>query len=159
MRAGLVWSVCTLVLVLVPPAGAEEPLVFPGLPDQPSVGLSQSGLLDHSRFDVRHSMSFGMSSTSLGTSSGGLWITELGYRISDPLRVSVDIGAALDTGGGPVNHSPVFVHGFNLDYRPSRNFQVSVSYRNAPGGVSPALGMRPGRLGWTATGPRLGDDR
>lgn len=116
----------------------------------PSSGLLQSGLLDFSRFDVKHSLNYGVASGSAGTQSGGLWLTEVGYRISDPLRISVDVGAALNTDGGPVlSENSFFLHSLNLDYQPSKNFSLHVSYVNLPQNTSlfshqGMLGRRPG---------------
>lgn len=112
----------------------------------PSTSLLRSGLLDFSRFDLSHSVSFGYSSGTGGSRSGGLWLTRLGYRVSDPLRVSVDVGATLDPSGQGafLSEKSFFLKGFNLDYRPSKHFLVHVSYVNLPPNAATALGYRQG---------------
>ncbi len=126
-----------------------NPRAFTGIASEPSTGLLNSGLLDLSRFDVRNSLTYGVSSYSgYGTRSGGLWTTELGYRLSDPLRVSVDVGAVLDPQNGNLfSEKNVFLQGFNLDYAPSRHFQLNVSYQNVPAAVNDVFGYRGSPLG------------
>jgi hypothetical protein len=107
--------------------------VIEGLQPEPSRSLLGSGLLDASRFSLRHSVSYGVYSGSEGSRSSGLWLSELGYRLADPLEVSVDVGMVLDPERGELfNAENVYLHGLNLDYRPSRNFQMRLSYRNLP---------------------------
>ncbi len=126
------------------------PPALRGIGTEPSAGLLNSGLLDFSRFDVRNSLSYSFSSSSqFGSQSAGLWLTEFGYRISDPLRVSVDVGATLDPSSENLfSEKNIFLRGFNLDYRPSRNFQLNVSYVNTPPAAATALGYR----GWPYAG-------
>ena len=108
----------------------------------PTAGLLKSGLLDLSRLVVSHSLSFASTSGTYGSQSGGLWVTRLGYRLSYPLRVAVDFGAVLDTSGDGafLSERNVFLRGFELDYRPSKLFQLNVAYHNWPAQASPALG-------------------
>lgn len=123
--------------------GSNPPGLAGGI-TEPSAGLLHSGLLDLSRFDIHHSLSFGYTSSSAyGPQSGGLWLTEIGYRVSDPLRISVDVGATLTPGGESLlNEKSFFLGGFNLDYRPSRHFQLNISYVNLPARAATALGYR-----------------
>lgn len=141
-----------------------NPQALAGIGSTPSVGLLRSGLLDFSRFDVSHSLTYGVSSSStFGTRSGGLWLTELGYRISDPLRVSVDVGAVIDpSGDGPLfSEKNVFLRGFNLDYQPSKSFRLNISYLNTPPNAASVLGYDyPGAgLGYRPYGPFRGSGR
>jgi hypothetical protein len=141
-----------------------NPQALTGVSTPPSAGLLRSGLIDLSRFDISHSLSYGVSSSSsFGTHSGGLWLTEIGYRIADPLRVSVDVGAALDTdGGGPIlSEKSFYLRGFNLDYQPSRTFRLNISYVNTPPNAASVLGYDyPGTgLGYRPYGPFRGLDR
>lgn len=124
--------------------GAAVPPALQGFASAPSAGLLNSGLIDFSRFDVRHSLSYSMSSGSgYRSQSAGLWQSELGYRISDPLRVSLSVGATITPGGESLfNERSVFLQGFNLDYRPSKNFMLNISYVNMPPEAAQALGYR-----------------
>jgi hypothetical protein len=142
----------------------EAPGPLTGFNPTPSVGLLSSGLIDLSRFEVSHRLSYGVSSSSFGgTRSGGLWTTRLGYRLSDPLTMSVDVGAAIDPmGDGPMfSEKNIFLKGFNLDYTPSRNFSIHVSYLNQPPNAASILGYDyPGTgLGYGPTGMFRGLDR
>ena len=123
-----------------------NPSAFSGMASEPSVGLINSGLIDLSRLEVNHSLSFGYTSSSaLGSQSGGLWSSRFGYRLSDPLHISVEVGATLDPAGDSMlNEKSFFLGGFNLDYRPSDKFQLNISYVNTPRRAYPALGYRPG---------------
>lgn len=122
------------------------PMVISSTSPSPSTSLINSGLINFSSLEISHSLSYGVSSSSLGTASGGLWVTQLGYRIAEPLRISMDIGATINTmGGGPVlSQKNIYLKGFNLDYQPGKNFQLHISYQNIPPGA--ALGyLRPGQ--------------
>jgi len=147
----------TAALALVAGAGTASaslpnnaPTVLQGIGTEPSAGLLNSGLLDFSRFDVHNSLSYSFSSSSqFGSSSAGLWLTEFGYRVSDPLRLSVAVGATLDPSSESLfSEKNIFLRGFNLDYRPSRNFQLNVSYVNTPPAAAQALGYS----GWPYAG-------
>jgi len=118
---------------------------------EPSRGLVGSGLFDASRFSLRNSVSYGVASGSQGSRSSGLWLSEIGYRLADPLHLSVDVGAVLNpTNGEFLSTDNIYLHGFNLDYHPSGKFQVSLSYRNIPGNAAAAQ--------WLSRGGSLFDD-
>jgi hypothetical protein len=127
----------------------------------PSPSLLNSGLLDFSRLDISHSLSYSFSSSSHGSYSGGLWVTGIGYQISNPLRVSMDVGMLIDSNGdGPVvSEKNIFLRGFNLDYQPSKTFRLHIAYTNQP--PNAALGYHyPGYgLGYRSWGSPLGLDR
>jgi hypothetical protein len=146
------------------PATASIPDATPpsiaNMTPSPSVGLIRSGLLDLSRLELSHSLSFSVSSSSWGTHSGGLWLTRAAYRISDPLRLAVDVGAALDPmGDGPLlDENSFFLRGLELDYRPSKHFQLNISYVNLPAKAASTLYGRHG-LGYRSWGSPLGLER
>lgn len=123
---------------------SSNPQALAGTVTEPSVGLLNSGLLNLSRFDIHHSLSFGYTSSSAyGSQSGGLWLTQIGYRISDPLRISVDLGATLTPDGNSLlSEKSFFVGGFNLNYQPSKKFQLNISYVNLPSRAATALGYQ-----------------
>ncbi len=133
---------------------ASNPRAMAGISSAPSVGLLNSGLLNLSRFDIHNSLSYSVSSSSFGTRSAGLWLTEIGYRVSDPLRVSVDVGATLNPASDQLfSEKNVFLHRFDLDYRPSDKFQLNLSYVNMPPDAATALGYHnwgyfPGSRPW-----------
>lgn len=114
-----------------------------GSPLPRSGGLPGGSLLDPDRLSLRHSLSFGYASSSgAGDRSSGLWLTEIGYRFSQPLFLSVDVGASTASGSGyEGNGQDVFLGGMSLQYRPSRHFQMSLSYRNVPSSAQPAYWM------------------
>ncbi len=117
-------------------AGGPDP-IFLGGSNVPSSGLLKSGLLDLSRLQVTNSLTFATSSSSLyGNQSAGLWMTRFGYRVSNPLRVAVDVGAVLNTSGdGPVlNEKNLFLKGFEMNYAPNNHFQLNVAYQHWPAG-------------------------
>lgn len=125
---------CALIVAAPVFAGGPDS-IFLGGSQNPSTGFLKSGLLDLSRLSVSNSLTFGTSSSSLyGSQSGGLWLTRFGYRVSNPLQLSVDVGAVLNTtGGGPVlNEKNLFLRGFEMNYHPSNAFQLNIAYRNWP---------------------------
>jgi hypothetical protein len=129
---------CALFVALPVLAGGPDP-IFLGGSENPSAGLLKSGLIDFSRLSVSNSLTFGTSSSSVyGNQSGGLWLTRFGYRVSNPLQLSVDVGAVLNTTGqGPVlNEKNLFLRGFEMNYHPSNAFQLNIAYRYWPAGAA-----------------------
>jgi hypothetical protein len=156
-----------ILLALCPPAArAEVPhSVVLGRADAvPSAGLFGSGLFDRSRFELRHSLSYSMTSSPLGTASAGLWVTSLGYRATDNLRIGADVGAVLDpSGNGPVlGRDSFFLKSLDMSYRGGDNFLLHISYVNTPAtaarafGPYGAIGSMPGGSPWK---PASGLDR
>ena len=143
-----VWILAAAACALSLPSSAQVTGTLPS-PAAPSDGLLKSGLLSGARLSLDHSMSFNYASGSFGSEAVGLWMSRLGYRVSDPLRVSVDVGAVLDPSGETMlDQKSFFLGGFNLEYRPSRHFQLNVSYVNPP----------PTAAGARAFGRYRGDD-
>lgn len=151
-------------LAMVCPAGAQAPGpqgALTGLQTAPSTGLLKSGLIDLSRLELSHSLSYSFSSASgLGSRSGGLWQTRAAYRVADPLEVAVDVAAAIDpTGDGPVlGENSFFLKGFEVDWKPANAFHLNISYQNIPANAAAALGYGPNGLGHLWGSP-LGLDR
>ena len=118
----------------------------------PSTDLLRSGLLDLSRIDISHSLSYGFSSSSRwGSGSGGLWNTRATYRISNPLAISVDVGALINPAGGEpfLSTENIFLRGVNLDFRPSKHFQLHITYLKYPANASsPGFGPYHDRYGF-----------
>ena len=111
-----------------------------------SGGLNGLGLLNSDRIHFAHALSFSYASNSQESVGYGLWQGRLSYKLSNPLRVSVDVGAVLNPmGGGPMlSQESIFLGGFNLEYQPSRNFKINISYVNTP----PSARL-PGRYAYT----------
>lgn len=64
--------------------------------NQTSVLSGQSGLLDPSRFSVRHGLNFGMSSTGgSGVKSQSLYTTMLQYKFNAPITLNLNFGFPL----------------------------------------------------------------
>ena len=130
--------IVVVLLVMASPVYASGPDPLAGVASTPSAGLLRSGLLDLSRLQISHSLSFASTSSSLyGHDSGGLWVTRFGYRVSNPLQLSMDLGATINTSGdGPVlSEKNLFLRGFEMNYRPSNLFQLNIAYRRWPGGA------------------------
>lgn len=144
---------------------AEEPAEFAGT-GSPKTVLTQSGdfdrgslmspegrvggsvsgfsLLNPNRFSMQQSYSVGFSSGSIGTSSAGLYLNTLSYRLADPLTLSADVGfytpfyASSSMGfakGGSGFQDPragsslVFPH-VGLEYKPTENSSISLHLFN-----------------------------
>jgi hypothetical protein len=148
-----------LLAVSAVPAGAEAPqsVVLGQGNVPPTSGLLGQGLFDPSRLDLRHSLSYSMVSGGGASASGGLWVTSLGYRANDQLRLGADVGVFLDSSGnGPVlERNSVFLRGLDMSYRAGDNFLLHVSYVRTPGAASAVFGPRslygtmPGASPWS----------
>jgi len=166
--ATMIFLAILALLVLSPvSAGAESPqsVVLRGVNAVPSPGFVGAGLLNLSRFDLQNSLSYSMVSSSAGgTASGGLWVTSLGYRASENLRLAADVGVFLDPSGDrPVlGQNSIFLRSLEMSYRAGDNFQLHVSYVNLPAAASRVfrpygvLGPVPGASPW---GVPSGPDR
>lgn len=163
--AALAASTILGVLLLAGGAAASPPDTQPsilGTQSVPSTGLLRSGLIDPTRLSFSHSLSYSFSSSSTeGDRSGGLWLTRASYRVSDPLHLDVDLGAVIDpSGNGPLmDKNSFFLRGVQLDYRPSKNFRLNVSYVNLPAKARSVLPYGGYGLGYGPLGSPLGLDR
>ena len=102
---------------------------------QPAV--TPFSLLDFSRITWSHSYSVSYFSGGGSSNSLGLWQTQMMYEFSPKLSLAVNVGVAHNPGaiwGDERNQSSV-LPGFQLDYKPSKNFHISVgmqTYRGNP---------------------------
>jgi len=164
MKHAVSFLLVLLCLVAVRPAMAQvsgPQAALTGLQTAPSTGLLKSGLIDLSRIELDHSLSYSFSSSSgLGNQSGGLWQTRASYRLADPLRVAVAVAATIDpTGDGPVmSENSFFVRGVEVDWKPANAFHLNISYQNIPANAAATLGYGPSGLGHRWGSP-LGLDR
>jgi hypothetical protein len=99
-------------------------------------------LLNPNRFSMQQSYSVGFSSGSIGTSSAGLYLNTLSYRLADPLTLSADVGfytplygsASMGFAKGGfqdprLGSSLVFPH-VGLEYKPTENSSISLHLFN-----------------------------
>ena len=113
-----------------PYAHNDDPDYFTGL-ESPSLSL-----LDPSRISTSHSYTFSYYSGNGRSGSIGMLMNSIEYRVSDPLRVTVDLGI-LHNPSAIVGHSqagisPVIVPGIRLQYRPSNNIYLQMNIESYP---------------------------
>lgn len=146
----LALAACVLALALrVAPVAAAEPVAAappavsaPAIPSAaaPSaLGLPVSRLFDPSRLTWSQSLTFGYSGGSGFGGSSGLYTSSFGYRIADPLRLRVDVGAQLTSGFRGMGQDPsIFLQGLTLDWQPFKNSFIRIQYQDYR---SPLQGM------------------
>jgi hypothetical protein len=110
----------------------------PGIGIQPA--NSAYSLLDLSRITWSHSYSVSFFSGGSTSGSVGLWTTQMNYEISSKLHLALNIGLLHNPGAlwsnGEKSEATV-LPGFRLDYQPSRNVFMSVSFQQYSGYYSP----------------------
>lgn len=93
-------------------------------------------LLDLSKLSFRHSYSVSYMSSSGYSASQGVYTTSIGYQISDPLYVQLDLGLLHQPGalfGGDSRQLDASVRpNFFLRYAPSNRFSFTVDVRTMP---------------------------
>lgn len=116
----------------------EEPVppsVREGMQRQsPGGGL---GFLNLDNLEMSHSLS--VNYMSMGPQNVGMtmYTNSLRYRISEPLSVSADV-SMMFTPFGTISRqarddmSGIFLRRASIDYRPSKNFQMSLQYNRYP---------------------------
>ncbi|MCP4632249.1 MAG: hypothetical protein GY855_04930 [candidate division Zixibacteria bacterium] len=96
-------------------------------------GLS---ILDPDRIRTSHSYSFSYFSGSGGSGSVGMLMNSIEYKVSDPLKLTFDIGVMHNpsaiVGRSNSGISPVVVPGFTLQYQPSNSFLFRMSIQSYP---------------------------
>lgn len=94
-------------------------------------------LIDFSRVKWSNSYSVNFFSGGLGSSSVGMYNSKLYYDFSNSLSLSLNLGILHDIGGNSnyslSDKSAFFLPGFNLDYHPSENFRMSITYQKYQG--------------------------
>lgn len=135
-------------------AGSESPktvLTQPGdfdrgtlMTPQGREGESVSGfsLMNPNRFSMHQSYSVNFASGSLGSTSAGLYLNTLSYRLADPLTLSADVGfytpfyastsMGMSKGGFQdprLGSSLVFPH-IGLEYKPTESTSISLHLFN-----------------------------
>lgn len=97
----------------------------------PGLGLPLFHFLDSDRLTWNQSLTFGYTSGGSYQGTAGLYTSSFGYRVSDPLRLRLDLGAHVTPGfrGSPATQG-VFLQGLSLDWRLAHNSFLHVSYQD-----------------------------
>lgn len=121
---------------------------------------SSFSLLSPSRFSMQQSYSMSFMAGSGGSTSSGLYLNTLAYRLFDPLTFSLDLGFHAPIHGSGSLYGPrsplsagadpsLVLPRMGLEYRPSNNLLLSLEYlngRDALKAYGPAFGS-PHRFG------------
>jgi hypothetical protein len=102
--------------------------------------LSGLSFANPSRFSMQQSYSVSAFSTGSGSSSSGLYLNTVSYRISDPLVLSVDMGVhtpmhstfAGNSGATGAEASSFVLPRVGLDYVPNDRFSMHFQVYNGP---------------------------
>jgi len=146
MRNIPIAAVCLLFTLAALPARAQAPAA-PGSWDSgssswsaPDLGSPRGGLLparlfDASRLSIHNSLEFGYSTGGqaygLSNGSAGLFTSSLGYKLSNTMGLSLDVGAHMNPAFGQSGTTKgVFLEGAKLDWHPSHNSLLRVEYRD-----------------------------
>jgi hypothetical protein len=107
-----------------------------------SSGSSVSGfsLTNPNRFSMRQSYSVSAMSSSAGSASSGLYLNTVGYKISDPLFMFVDVGIHTPlhssiqgmNGNAGAAGSSMVIPRMGLEYRPTERLTVNLELVNGP---------------------------
>ena len=91
-------------------------------------------LLDPSRLQIRNSYSFSYLSAGKYSGGFGLYQTSIGYRVSNPLYVQVDLGYLHQplTFKNNLDLNNRFFPNFHLYFNPSQNFHFSIDVLSGP---------------------------
>ena len=108
--------------------------------------VSGFSFLNPNRFSMRQSYSMNFASGSYGSTSAGLYLNTLSYKLADPLTLSADVGfhtplyssGAFARGGlsgrsgfqDPSQGSSLVLPRVGLEYRPSKNTTLSLQLIN-----------------------------
>ncbi len=143
-------SALTMVSAVAQYRGAEpqNPSVSESMVKQPSGNLL-FGFFNPDRFTMSHSIS--MNYLSFGGQGVGvtMYTNSMKYRISDPLTVSADVSMMFTPFGSGSRFmqndvSKIFLNRARLDYAPSKDFRISLQYRNIPLNQAYPYGMYDG---------------
>jgi hypothetical protein len=100
-------------------------------------GLSRGlSLLDPSRFSMSHSYTVSFTSSGGEGHMMGLYMNTMNYQFSDPLSVTVHVGYRHQP-FAPANTRQLedatgVLSGFELEYRPAKNFFLKIEYGATP---------------------------
>ncbi len=100
--------------------------------------LSGSGfsLLDPSRLSISNSYSFSYFSGNGQSGSVGMLMNSIEYQISNPLKVTLNLGVMHNPsafiGQSSGGLSPIFLPGVKIQYRPNDNFLFQMNFQSYP---------------------------
>jgi hypothetical protein len=107
-----------------------------------SGGSSVSGfsLTNPSRFSMHQSYSVMAASSSAGSMSSSMYLNTIGYKISDPLLLFVDVGFHTPlyssmqgmNGNTGAAASSVILPRFGLEYKPTERLSINLELVNGP---------------------------
>lgn len=104
-----------------------------------SIGIKPAAtpfsLLDFSRIKWSHSYSVSFFSGGTYSGSMGLLNTSMFYEFSSKLSLALNVGVAHNPGAiwGDANNNATILPGFQLDYHPSKNFNISIGMQTYRG--------------------------
>jgi hypothetical protein len=114
---------------------------------RPSKGVSGFSFLSPNRFSMQQSYSVNFSSGSLGSSSSGLYLNTLSYKLANPLTLSADVGfysPLYSNSAGkfgsrgiqdPSLGSSLVMPRLGLEYKPTKNTTFSLQLFNGQDAV------------------------
>ncbi len=102
--------------------------------------VSGFSLNNPNRFSMHQSYSVMAASGNAGTMSSGLYLNTLGYKISDPLQLFVDVGFHTPihstmqnmNGNTGASASSVIIPRMGLEYKPTDNLTFNLELVNGP---------------------------
>jgi hypothetical protein len=104
---------------------------------KPSGGTALFGFFNPDNFKMSHSIS--MNYMSFGGQGVGMtmYTNSMQYRVSDPLLVSADVSMMFSPFGSAARSfqndiNKIFLNRARIDYMPSKDFHISLQYRNIP---------------------------
>lgn len=109
-------------------------------PEYQSNSVSGFSFLNPNRFSMRQSYSVNFASGSFGSTSAGLYLNTLSYKLADPLTLTADVGFHTPlyssggfSGGGfqdPRLGSSLVMPHVGLEYKPTKNTSFSLHLFN-----------------------------
>ena len=137
LTAILVFGLAAAVTADSPVSGATAQALSPAF-GVPAV-RNPFSLLDLSRVKWSHSYSVSFFSGGGGSGTLGILNSTMFYPISNSLSLTVNLGIAHSGGAiwGDAGSKALLLPGFHLNYHPSENFQMSVTFQRVAGGVGP----------------------
>ena len=127
--------VFSLVALLIAATAFSQTLTAPK--SDSYLSKKSFSLFDPSKLKMSQSYSFGYYSGQGGSGSIGYYLNSLEYRISNPLKVRVDLGflhnpGAMLSRNSSISKSGAFIPGVSVDWRPSPNFNFRLDVRQIP---------------------------
>ncbi len=115
-----------------------------GLTKQPSMAF-----FDLSRFNLSHSYSIGYFSGNQFSGSRAMYNGTIRYQIANPLTLTLNVGVLHNPGAifgdERLSENSKFLPSGWLDWRPSKNFRMSIGFETVPAYNSGGYYYNPGR--------------